>query len=417
MAYPLSLRLEPEIQDPRIAEYTYLERHSGGGTQTYSKHSANSELPKEFQPKTHFPPFGLPVVSIPKPAVLVVLADPHPDLLQKYVGCGDHVAFCVHPAHLGNSEDPHMQTILKMQRLSPLTVVPTASSRTVTVLTDSIMPHAVKTHCPLRISYYHRTLDENTIRHSVTLSKELAKTVAFLPETIGVALPEKDGKSGWGFIIREMIPRPAAPNPRKLIPCFALYGTDLDHPEEPPLLVKMIQKSGQNPKKYILNHIMYPIITDFITVFKTHGVLLEAHGQNSLLEVDEDFLPTRIVHRDFDESVDARVRRSLDLSLEGLNPEQIIDQPSEEEPEGSVHSYVYDASIGRVHFRYLAEMAEQFFGVKVSDFQEACKAKFLELFPDHANYFPRCTYTLGAKAIRPNVFPLIENQDHPSWRP
>ena len=414
------LRTEPGIYDQKLARYVYLERRANEGTQTYSKMSQYSELPAQYQPRSPHTTFQIPVVLVPKNKVQVHLANPSSDLLKKFVR-PEAISFCIHPAILGDTEVPQMQDLIKMQPDTPLTATPTASSRTMVIIDPTVSPYYIKAHCPYKISRFVRTLGPKVIQHSILVTRELDQIChpkfAILPETIGCSVEGDSEKNGWGFIVRELTPRPYVQGQRRLIPCFSMYGKDANHPDEPPLLVKMIEQSGQNPKKYVLNNVMFPIIECFITAYKERGILMESHGQNTLLEVDENFNITRVVHRDFDEEIDANVRRKLGLDVDGFMKTQVIDQPTDIEPKGSVQSIIFDKSVGLLHLDYLAKTMQEYYGIPPEALQKECQKFFQKLLPDHAKYFPSEVYYYSDKSIAPNVFPAVGTGKKPVWRP
>ena len=101
----------------------------------------------------------------------------------------------------------------------------------------------------------------------------------------------------WGFIVRQAIPAPV-PSSSLLIPAFALYGHDALCPQDPPILIQLIEKSGISPERFIAREILLPVIQTWAGVARERGILLESHAQNTLIEVDENLKPRRIVHRD-----------------------------------------------------------------------------------------------------------------------
>ena len=400
------------IEDSFLAKLLYLERRVRKGTQGYSKFSHFSELPVNYQPDSKEKSFFLPIYSVPKDHLKIFLANPLDKLLQNYI-FEDKVSFCVHPVDLEKQDEKVIHDLLNYEKKGFLEVSPTSSSRTVLILDSGYSPHAIKCHCPLRISRFFRDLEPLTIYQSLIISSLLDETnIAHLPETIGIAFPH-DQNHGWGFIIREMTPRPYSTQKELMIPCFALYGQDVNTPDSEPLIVKMIKYQKQNPKNFVLENIMFPIIEDFVFFFKSQGILLEPHGQNSLLEVDEYLNPKRIVHRDFDLYVDINYRHSLGLSLEGF---QIPTMPSEPPP-GGIHSLIYDHSIAHNHFDYLAEVLNRYFDVDKKSLQIACKEKFRTIFPDSNLFFSSKVYYYSDKAISYNNFPLVETNEMPVWRP
>ncbi len=209
------------------------------------------------------------------------------------------VSFAVHPVAFmveGVDKPPWLHLLTTAQARSEsqlMRVAPSASSRTLIILdprstnSEQLPPFAVKCHCPVRISRYYRHFESHTVRHAVMMSAELERiNIPILPETLGIALPNtKDRQGGWGFVVREMTPRPAILDRKtKLMPCFSLYGRDIHDLEGEPLLVKLIRhQSKKNAINYVLDYIMVPIIRNFCKAFLQLGILLEAHGQNTLL--------------------------------------------------------------------------------------------------------------------------------------
>src|SRR6266542_2446251 len=106
---------------------------------------------------------------------------------------------------------------------------------------------------------------------------------------------------------------------RFLIPYFALYGGDLRHPEDRPLLVQMIERLGAEPQSFVIGEIMIPVLDCWAKVVRERGILLESHAQNLLLEIDSDFRPRRVVHRDFDVWVAAETRNQAGLGGRGAS--------------------------------------------------------------------------------------------------
>src|SRR5262249_50869931 len=156
-------------------------------------------------------------------------ANPSEEILNKYIH-ENFVSFCVHPANIESKKKKVVADLLNMKKESSIEAVPTSSSRTVIPINLEKPIHAIKCHCPFKISRFYRNLGPLTIQQSITISSILDQTnIAHLPETIGIAFPGKEGKSGWGFIVREMIPRLNPTEKRLMIPCFALYGKDMYH--------------------------------------------------------------------------------------------------------------------------------------------------------------------------------------------
>lgn len=306
--------------------------------------------------------------------------------------------------------------------------IPTASSRAV-IIDDPALPlYVEKLHLPRKISRFYRNLGPTTIRHCINVSDALSNIdydkFGYLPETIGIAFPTERNakgeitKKGWGFLIRELTPRPVIAEKRLLIPFFSLYSDNAVEKDGEPLLVMLIKssKTNETPKDYVLNHIIFPLIESWIVAVKEQGIILESHGENTLLEVGKDLIPTRIIHKDLDNFVDCGLRKKLGLSCEGFHPDQII-TPSEDQPKGSPYSLIFDSSISHHMLDYIAGTMEKYFGVLPEELYIATQKFFEEKFPDYADYFPATIYYYAEKPSSPNHFALIDTKKKPHWRP
>lgn len=418
---------ERGIDNPFLGKFMYAQRRMGADTQTYSSRSGYTEVPVECQPKSQNISFTMQMVSVAKEKADIVQANPSKDLFTRYVQAST-VSFCIHPSALADEEETHIPELRQMPLAGRMEVMPTASSRTVAVLDTAGTPHALKCHLPLKISTFRRDLRPTTIRNSVAISRILDRTdIPHLPESLGVILPGKQEgevfRRGFGFIVRELRPRPFVQGTRYIVPCFALYGYDMNRPAEVPLIVKLILRDKVNPMDYVLQHVMFPIIDDYAKGLTTQGVHLEAHGQNSLMEFDEQLNPKRIVHTDLDEYVDGSARKELGLSLEeGLSESHVYEKPTADQPHGSVASLIFDTSIGFCHFDPLAAVIQKHFGVAPQKLQEACRARFQKKLPDFGRFFTNTLYTYGYKTPKQagTSYPLIPwtgTATSPMWRP
>ena len=418
-----------------VGDLLYLERFVNVGTRTYSKMSNYTELPRKYRPETEeSSSFEIPLIRLPRQCVECTVANPSA-ALQKYFMHENEktVSFAVHPVVFEVSENdqpPWLNLVKKAQarfKTPVVCVAPFASSRSLLALDPEgdtkrhLPPFVIKCHCPVRISRYIRDLGPQTIRHSVLMSHELERSgIPILPETLGISLPAvRGGKCGWGFIVREMTPRPAILGCRtQLIPCFSLYGRDVHDIEGDPLLVKLIRhQSKKHAADYILDYIMLPIIRNFCSTFLRSGILLEAHGQNILLEIDASTCePLRVVHRDFDLVLDSRIRTGRGLQMESFVEAELESGYSEHSESGWL-SMIYDSSIGHHHFDYLADLARDYFGVKKTFLQEQCQKAFAEAFPNSLDYFPNDVHYYADTAIERDNYPVVSTGKKPVWRP
>jgi hypothetical protein len=213
----------------------YMERYVDEGTRTYSPFAALSEAAPLYQPRSPAPSFELVTVRAPREDVSVVRADPQAELFERYVR-SDEVLFVIHPETWTSEGIDYIDELHALPRGPSIVVAPTASTRTVLTIGAVEAPHHfLKLHYPRRISRFNRRLRRKNIRTSIEVTRDIAavslETFAYLPDSFGITY--RDGGNPWGFLVREVMPRPVRPG-RRLIPFFSLYGGDLQHPEDPP---------------------------------------------------------------------------------------------------------------------------------------------------------------------------------------
>lgn len=430
-----------ELSKPKDRQHLYYERYGNGGTRNYSAMSQRIEIEERYQPGN---PTG---ASYRTPKVLIDNSDerisiytstPSQELLDMVVQ-GDHVWMYVFPQFFHhNQEDPYLQDLkTNFLEIKNMTVIPTSSSRTVLDVTSKAQ---IKMHCPFYISRFDRRLEKDTIKHCVAVTQELKNLLssglypkfAILPDSIGVTF---NGNGGWGYLVRESAPFPQVVDAgeRTLIPMFALYGSDVLAPNEPLLITQMIDRaykeSGSNQEKkefakqFVLNEIILPLVDFFIVSYRETGILLELHGQNTLIELDNRGLPTRIVHRDLDNAIDADLRMEKKLGMNGFYPDQFISRVDTDKDFGSEQSIVFDKSIGRMNLDKLAEAMEIHYGIPRQELEHITQAHFGEKFPEFRNYFPKkldCVYNYSSE-MRPDQYNyydiILIKDDHARWRP
>jgi hypothetical protein len=409
---------------PGIEALLTMERYVDEATQTYSRFAAQSEVAPQFRPRSECPSFEAITVRAPRERVSLFEADPDPALRARYVS-DDEVRFVVHPETWASPDLDRRSELLALPLGEPIRVAPTASTRTVLALDDGpLFPrHFLKLHYPRRISRFNRRLRLVNIRNSVLATRDVAELrsdrFAVLPDVLGVTYDGARGAGGpepWGFLVREARPRPHVPRSeqRVLVPYFALYGGDLHHPDDPPLLVQMIERLGVEPEGFVVEEIMIPVLECWAKAARERGILLESHAQNVLLEVDERFRPRRVVHRDLDVWFDRRVRERAGLSLPFDGAWIGRDTPY---PHAPHYSLVYDRFVGRELFDYLLAILTRHFAADGARVRERVKAAFHHAFPAAADFFPKRTmFYFGDELLPDNEFALVDMQREPDWR-
>ena len=298
-------------------------------------------------------------------------------------------------------------------------MTPSSSTRTLFV-PDSSPPHALKVHFPFRISRYGRRMRDEVVEQAVTVSRELQEFApaldhdfGFLREVLGITAREEGTSSqrgeNWGYLIRDLRPFPLGKPGTSLIPGFALYGHDYFHPETPLLLYDLVGEG--DPLSFVMEEIMFPVIRHWVACFRRLGFLLEPHGQNVLLEAEEDGTLTRIVYRDLNLGVDNRRRRDLGLPVSRTNTYNQMET-------GEFASITYDKFMGGHFFDPLGEALGNFVPTLVpEDLREPCRQEFARAFPDHRRYLPRTVHYFSEERDRFGK-PLFQDTGvDPVWRP
>ena len=352
--------------------------------------------------------------------MLIYTANPSIALAAKYLGT-DKVLFCIHPQVFeAKSDDRYVtQTLSIGSRFHGITVTPSASSRTLYVH-DEQNPHALKVHFPFRISRYGRKMRDEVIAQAINVSIELERGIrhfddrfAFLREVIGVAhrnlCPDTVRCENWGYLVRDMRPFPHVDDHRKLIPGFALYGKDFFNPEKTLLVWDLI--GDNDPRRFVLDNIMFPIIRHWVLCFRHFGFLLEPHGQNVLFEVDDTGAIRRIVHRDLSIGIDMRRRREIHLPDGNLNAYNRMER-------SEFHSITYDKFMGGHFFdRIVAACQEKYPTLQQEDFRQPCCDEFARIFPDHVNYLPKTIWYFSEDRDQFDKPLFHDTRKSPEWRP
>ncbi len=430
-----------ELEDPKDRQLIHYERYGNGGTRNYTAMAQRIDVDLRYQPGNPTgEAYAVPRVLLDNTnGAISVYSDTDSEELLGLVIKGDAVWMNVFPQFFDqSSSDPYL-AIAKEHFLerSDLTVVPTSSCRTVLDVVSKVM---IKMHCPYLISRFDRRLGKGTIEHCVSVTRELKGLLgsglypkfAILPDSIGATF---NGERGWGYIVREARPYPLAEDSseRTMIPMFALYGSDVLDPSAPVLITQMIDRAYADTetlldkktfaKEFVLTEIIFPLVDFFIVAYREKGILLELHGQNTLVEVDARGLPTRIVHRDLDDAVDIDLRSKRGLGLEGLYKGQYISREDSDKDVGSEQSIVFDKSIGRMNLDKLAESMELHYGISRIEIEEATQIHFESEFPEFREYFPENLSTVYnySSEMRPgqyNYYDIVPIKDDKArWRP
>jgi len=392
--------------------FIYLERWVN--LPKYSETAQYSEVNKEYHPRFGKPNFKLPVFNIDINNVEIYKSNPDKKLLVNMIQ-KDSIKFYLHP-----DQWEEFKQVKGFKHIKDyLSVSPTSSTRT--VLLEEPTRFMIKLHLNKKISRFIRRLKKSSVIHSVSISRECEKIArdkkcpkefAFLPESLGVVHKELE----VGYIIRESVPRPIIKEKRFLVPFFALYSKDQFHPEEPPLLCQMISnQTKQKPLDYFEKHILIPFIKCWAFAFAQYGLLFEAHAQNTLLEIDQNFNPSRIVQRDFQSiPIDPQIRLKMGLPVNFKK--HVIGY--EDYPRLIEHSLLYDHFVCDYLFKSFAQFFETYYRIDSSEFYSRAKRVFRKFIDSKTEreFFPRGHVTFG-EGSKDNIVPLVYLHESPVGRP
>lgn len=385
----------------------YLERYVNEGSRTYSDLSLQSEGDPQYSPREGKGEFAIPCVHVPHEKAVIYLDTPSDTIYSKYIK-SDIIIIPVHPEIY---QDTSVSNIKELRRYFYTSEVASPAASTRTLITKN-NTHFMKLHYPRRVSRFVRHMITSNIQTSVEVSKSLAtyklEKFGYLPETLGVTYGS--GPEAWGYIIRELTPRPVGKKNTFLMPFFALYSYDIHKPEESPLLVQIIKYLKAEPLSFMLEYLMKPIIQSWVMCIKKAGFFLEMHGENTMLELSTDLVPQRIIYRDMDVMIDVQTRLEQKLHIDF--PESKLIRHNHEQ----IFSIKYDMFIGHHLFEYLAHILEKFFNIKLVLLQERCREIFHQVFPDAYLYFTNKIFYYSDQLFPDEKFRLIETNKEPTWR-
>ena len=380
----------------------------------YSATAQYSEVEKCYHPREGDADFPLPVFLLPRKEVVVHNARPD-RAIRELIFCDKEVSFFCHPNALDEFAGcPGFSSLSREERATP-----TSSTRTVMLL-DSREQFMVKLHLNKRISRFIRRLTASSVSHSVQISRECERLAmlpgcprefAYLPESIGVVHKGK----GVGFIVREFLPRPVRLSPGTLVPFFALYSRDERAPNDAPILSQLAGAVGMDPLKYFMRHILDPFMKCWAFAFLEGGILFESHAQNTLLELDEQFIPRRIVQRDFQSiPIDPVIRKGKGLSIPFRK--HIIG--GEDYPRLIEHSLIFDHFIGDYLFGAFAEFFLREHRIPNKEFFSVVQKSFRAHIPRviEREFFPKGHVTF-TDTFKDNICPLLYLHEAPLCRP
>ena len=135
-----------------------------------------SEFPERFRPGSSA--YNLPLFTLKSDECLICRSHYPDPLLEKKYFSDRTVEFPVHPVNLQNPSIPNIEKVAE-HVFCNITVLPTASTRTVYVSDESLPPHCLKPHTDLRITRWRRHMEKRKVKHAIAITKMLEESQVF----------------------------------------------------------------------------------------------------------------------------------------------------------------------------------------------------------------------------------------------
>lgn len=210
----------------------------------------------------------------------------------------NYVLMLVHP----ESERFFSEITQQAERGPDFRATATSSSRTLLMWQSQAPENAFfgKLSLDKEIAGAVRTIPGGEVARSVGVNEILESNrgtipqdTQYMPETFSM-IPK--GIQRGGMIIRE-IPPDLASGKTHFIPLFSLYS---ERAGSAPLLAEMINRSQQDPNKFIQEKIIRPFVKQWLELNIKLGISMEPHAQNVLIGIDSNGIPNgTFMHRDF----------------------------------------------------------------------------------------------------------------------
>lgn len=263
--------------------------------------------------------FRLPTYRVSRRHVHLLGGQPQNTDTMRFVtdaGSDEQVLFPIHPSALGHYREFLLNARARdvAQEGLHIWAAPTSSSRTLLAWLDGVPQSAVfiKTslHSPL---FGDRRIRRVQAGRSVTLSTMVANEANELPRALGY-LPEilacTTRQAPYTGAIVRAIPEAIKTGRVRLAPLFSLLGGSGDHV---PLLLTILERTGTSPLQFVHEVLCKPFARLWLELSMSFGWILEAHGQDLLLELSPELkFQGRFYYRDFEGlQVDWELRRRL----------------------------------------------------------------------------------------------------------
>lgn len=317
--------------------------------------------------------------------------------------------------------------------IDEINVAPTASGRTVLCLENN---HFIKLAYLDYLGRIIRHMQLDKIQSACEVTSQLIKVAknpntnkkfSFLREDAGrvVRIPlngvevcEKDkipqtclnnNTYEWGILFREFKPYPYIDEIEYLIPFFSLFSKEY-LPEKNEInvnheliIIQLFKKQTKNIYDFLLEDILFPLFNTYFDALIYGGIELEAHAQNMLISIGNDYKVKRIVCRDLESAgrdIDLMKHFNIQYNSSVIDYKYNYRKPKNENQKYDkytiTHSFMFDFKLGEYIVTPLLNAVKQVYNdldielirMRIKRFN----AKFIEKLPN--DFFPSdwCTY-------------------------
>lgn len=412
--FPPNMEFNPEsklwittFSDP-LALHVYTERFVNKGAYHSFRH--NSEVAQKYRPIDGEPSFRLPFVYLNKDKTRVNRQNPS-DHLTTWLDQGDQIPFFIHPDMMDSYRTSEIDIFSSDRVEGTLEAIPTASTRTLMINMDGILTMVKVDLSGKVLGRLTRQLPERSgVRSNIVAGLmddannrgALPQKFGYFPETTSVGVNAEGGS--YANIYREYSQVPRVVDGAFILPFFALYSPDLKNPGSTLIIQQLIEMSGQNPEEFFEGQIVKPFIMNALHLAFGEGLLLEAHPQNSLVELNSDYGISRFVYRDLQTIIiDTDQRARMGLSTKFPSAAKLIGEWQDNLGYKLDYSSFYDHRIAYQTLEEVIIAIAAKYPSSLSMLQRSVRRAFREtvdeLNIDPDDYFPKGEYYLYQDGI------------------
>ena len=230
-----------------------------------------------------------------------------PDWIARMIRTDTTGWLLIHPDMREAEELARHEISFEMLENAP--VVPTSSGRTVQFCPPN-PPDYVKLHYSSVLGRIQRHmpfqklvagLETSAIVAAAVADRVFREDFAVFPETGGILLtvPTSEGQHEWGLAWRPFKPLTAGDLPTQvLVPFFSLFSVDRLASYQPPILAQLIDTIAARPMDFIIDTLVVPLVTHYVTMVSQLGLQPEWNAQNLLVSLNDALQIVALVMRD-----------------------------------------------------------------------------------------------------------------------